>query len=133
MGATHVCTILKWPVNADGEAIPESDELYDAVSQRFVEKLLEAGSDDPMFDHLGEDCLRDWQENAVAEVDVILSMFRQPGLRPDCSVIIVGDGEYLVTGGMTWGDEPTDAFGPMLHLAMLDVTAESFAISGPTH
>jgi hypothetical protein len=34
----------------------------------------------------------------------------------------IGDTDWLITGGMSWGDDPTDAYEPLSVVAMLELT-----------
>lgn len=40
----------------------------------------------------------------------------------DTAIVRFGNDRFLVTGGMTWGDDPTDAYRDVLIVSVLDLT-----------
>jgi hypothetical protein len=64
-----------------------------------------------------EDDKTDYLAELLTDLDVVYSDDRR-----DTSVMRLGDVTYVMTGGMSWGDIPTDAFDPINRIAELCIT-----------
>jgi len=106
MGACFMASWISWPKEKS------FDDWY-AAAHEAIEKVewdtlkepewLENTVDPDMLPHLQDsvDALRQFLKEHLDEID------------PDSSEVgsgCMGDREFIVTGGMSWSDDPTEAF-----------------------
>lgn len=114
MGADMLIAIAAAPVRADGTPVVDVDILaLHAVTA--LRSAMTAGPMDP--EAYGE--LVDTDEPTVAEIEAALDgWIRDGGLfGRDVTTITVEGRMFVASGGLSWGDAPTDAFG---YLCLLD-------------
>ena len=129
MGADFTFTICKIPINTKAEMILSGENLKRAVKQRFTKFSVE----DDLFLRTLEDCgvcLTEEEENneeLVAQKADEVADFLTSGWESRDTATMQLDGKYyFITGGMSWGDEPTDNFGTINLIDALGITEVPF-------
>jgi len=126
MGADFVFSICEWPHDADGKGIEASAELVEKVKERFTVEFNKRNHD-----------LGDWgiyaESDDPEEMALILQGFHEQieglfggGWLRDVSNLRLHNRDYIITGGMSWGDEPTDSYHLIDILQSWSVTSEPF-------
>ena len=124
MGADLLISICEWPVDTEGNCIPASKELGDLVAARFIEESIKRSEyefEDYGF-YLDEEGWAELPDELVAEIK---ALFSSAWHRETCTVTLKGT-EYLVTGGMSYGDDPTDYYRIISILNDWNVTSRAF-------
>lgn len=125
---------------------------YAEVPKPFTEgtigelRLL-AGSPPPeIFEAVVEGCGLEMEDDAAqlredvtdrlkAAVDtVFVEFYHQEGMHREMTILEIRDREYILTGGMSWGDTPTDVYDDVWMAGMLSIflqkAIEEFDASG---
>jgi len=129
MGADFTYAVCKIPVDTNNTMILSGDNLKRAVKQRFL-KLADEGD---LFLRTLEDCgvLYSEDEENVQEIvaqkaDEIADFLANYGVLRDVSDLHLEGKHYFITGGMSWGDEPTDSYPTINLIDALGITEEPF-------
>lgn len=114
MGADMVIAVAAAPVRADGMPVVDVGVLARRASTA-IQSAAAAGQVDPE----GYWDLIDTDEPTVAEIAAALDgWIRDGGLfGRDVTTITVEGRVFVASGGLSWGDAPTDAFS---YLCLLD-------------
>ena len=118
MGADFTFAICKIPINTEAKMILSGDNLKRAVTERF----LKISREDDLFLTTLEDCGVLYSEDVgdvnsiVADKATEVADFLTSGWESRDTATMQLDGNYYyITGGMSWGDEPTDSY-PVINL-----------------
>ena len=129
MGADFTFTICKIPINTKAEMILSGENLKRAVKQRFTKFATE---DDLFFITL-ENCgvLYSEDEENVEEIvaqkaDEVADFLTSGWESRDTATMQLDGKYYFITGGMSWGDEPTDNFGIINLIDAMGITETPF-------
>ena len=129
MGADFTFAICKIPINTEAKMILSGENLKRAVKQRFTKFSVE----DDLFLRTLEDCgvcLTEEEENneeLVAQKADEVADFLEGGWQIRDTATMHIDGKYyFITGGMSWGDEPTDSYGTINLIDALGITEVPF-------
>ena len=104
MGADMLLAIAASPRMTSGG----SDASVDVLCTRVKERAAAAASEGDLETELYQD-----RSGRVADLaaDALTSWLRSGGLESrDVAHVRIGGREYIATGGLSWGDAPTDAF-----------------------
>lgn len=108
MGADLILTACELPIPLDADLLRSRvAELDDERLAYVYDMVLGERVDDERED--------DWQ-NAVREL-ILQGIECAVGSLRDCTIIEVHGIRILITGGMTWGDTPTDSYDAVSALA----------------
>jgi hypothetical protein len=124
MGADFTYAICKIPVDTNNTMILSGDNLKRAVKQRF----LKLADEDDLFTRTLEDCgvYADDAERVNSLADEIADFLVNHGVLRDVLDLHLDGKHYFITGGMSWGDEPTDSFPTINLIDALGITEEPF-------
>lgn len=92
--------------------------------RRYKEEFLLSHLDDYFGQQFDETDSKTEYERAIEWVDECIDAtydYYKHGSRETC-VFKYRDIDFLITGGMSWGDDPTDAFQPMGVVQSLELT-----------
>lgn len=114
MGADMVIAVVAAPVSGDGTPVVDMEMLARRATITF-QSAASAGQVDPE----GYWDLVDTDEPTVAEIATALDAWIRGGglFGRDVTTITVEGRMFVASGGMSWGDAPTDAFS---YLCLLD-------------
>jgi hypothetical protein len=112
MGAEFIGTFIERPTRTKDEALAALATLNDSLIQHRYDEAFREEAPAPA---LARQALRDI---VIEFYDTIVN-----GERRDVDVWIVQDQPILVTGGMTWGDDPTEAYQIIETMRSLAVTS----------
>jgi hypothetical protein len=124
MGADFTYAICKIPVDTNNTMILSGDNLKRAVKQRFLKLSVE----EDLFTRTLEDCgvYADDAERVNSLADEIADFLANYGVLRDVSDLHLDGKHYFITGGMSWGDEPTDSYPTINLIDALGITEEPF-------
>lgn len=129
MGADFTFAICKIPINTEAKMILSGENLKRAVKQRFTKFSVE----DDLFLRTLEDCgvcLTEEEENneelVAQKADEVADFLESGWQGRDTATLSLEGGYYFITGGMSWGDEPTDSFGIINLIDALGITEVPF-------
>jgi len=118
MGADFTFAICKIPINTEAKMILSGEGLKRAVKQRFTKISVE----DDLFLRTLEDCgvcLTEEEENneelVAQKADEVADFLTSGWESRDTATMQLDGNYYYITGGMSWGDEPTDSY-PVINL-----------------
>lgn len=118
MGADLILAIIPWPADEQGQPWSRNDDLVTMLQGRLAsytdEQLMECprgGNDD---DTPGE--VRQWLN------DQIDHLFGDYLLPRDCADVTLAGKTWLITGGPSWGDDPTESYAFVSALEYLGLT-----------
>jgi len=132
MGAFFNFAITQLPTFNDGKTIYCITDHPDGVEE--LEKRAETLTRDRLLDMCsiiwGEDDAEDDRLDEMSEtikgaIDVLNSN------RRDVGTLLIDKRVYLLTGGMTWSDDPTEALTPIQILEMAGITEEPLDLISP--
>lgn len=120
MGADLVLAITAYPTLANGDAVKAGDELSARVRAALSDISDEALQDvaDGTGDEDDLEAFREMLENAIDE------FFGSPIPPRDVNLVCLGGQWWLITGGMSWGDDPTESFAAITALEYLGVSGQ---------
>jgi hypothetical protein len=123
MGADLIVAAARWPQYTDGEAVGTGDAGAWEVL-RFRARNLDRDGEAMarlMDEARGASTFAEMRAMLVKAVDLI----REGGR--DLTTLLLDGVKWLVTGGMTWGDDPTDAYQYVRLLDASGITDEPIA------
>ena len=106
-------------------ALPISEQTIGSIAG-LREKISEIDFEDAGHFHWAESCgvdcdegdyeeARDFLNDAVT--DLVIPLMSGKPLPRDVVTMTLGGSEYMFSGGMSWGDNPTESFDQILALA----------------
>jgi hypothetical protein len=113
MSSVFMCAVCAWPHSDEEDVLKLAEELAPrlVIEQGLGPVSLEDFIDeDFLIDTYGEE---KWYECVVDAVKDILKS-------RECDTVFVDNKCYMVTGGMSYGDDPTDVFTSVCVLDSLD-------------
>ena len=129
MGADFTFAICKIPIDTTAKMLMNGDNLKRAVTERF----LKISCEDDLFLTTLEDCGVLYSEDdedvksIVADKATEVADFLTSGWESRDTATMQLDGNYYyITGGMSWGDEPTDSYPVINLIDALGITNEPF-------
>ena len=130
MGADFVYAICKIPTNTEGEFVDFGEALDRAIVKRFrnvalnKDLLLETVEDCGIY--VTESQEEDY-ESLVSDLATNVAAFVSTAWQSrDISSIKIDGKYYWITGGMSWGDSPTDSYDIVNLIDSLGITKETF-------
>lgn len=135
MGADLILTAMRWPKRADtGEAASRGSALavemkrrWEAVTGEHRETILEDVG--VTYEGTPEELEAGWRELTAEVFELVDDVFGKDGYRRDVTDAVLDGTMWLFTGGMSSGDDPSDAFRPLQAMAMAGITEELVAIA----
>ena len=129
MGADFIYKICEWPRLENGETARPTTELQNILLERLKEALQD---DDVLTDLEIEGVIYLEEADNEAEQmrlyewakDFIVYVFGAENWPIDCGMLGLEGKEYLLTGGMSWGDDPTESFQYVAFLDAVGITKE---------
>jgi len=126
MGADFVFSVCEWPYDAEGKGITGSAELVEKVKERFTTEFNKRS-----------EALEDWgiyiEPEDTEHKALILGDFYKKiesqfggGWVRDVSDLNLAGRDYIITGGMSWGDDPNDSYAFIDILNDWGITREPF-------
>lgn len=131
MGADFTYAVCEWPFDATGYSLQNGTELAEKVCERFSEMFVERWERLEEFGVWVEQT-GDEKEDAEARQTVLNELLEQVrsvfggGWVRDVAPLNLSGKEYVITGGMSWGDDPTDSYQIISILCDWGVTREPF-------
>ena len=114
MGADFIASWIIWPLNRTfGEWKEEAEKRINTI-----ESIDDIDEPDALAQAFDLEDVEELEELMVRKPEKVKQWlgehlsFIDPNDR-ECGTGTVGDQQMLITGGATWGDEPTEAFGHM--------------------
>jgi len=124
MGADFTYAIIKVPSDANNVPLPFNDDTATKVIERFNKAWSNhAGNLEDYGIYLR---LNETNEDALAHYQEGIRRVFNGGYNREIGHLHLGGISYLITGGMSWGDDPTDSFNILFVLEELDVTTAPF-------
>lgn len=108
MGADFIFAITKVCTNPNQAKRAVGNLSYDILAE--ISEALWGDLPEP------EDleALQDVRDTLFSAIDLVVD----PDRRDQSFIHIAEPGEYVISGGMSWGDSPTESFDPMMALQM---------------
>ena len=131
MGADLIITCMEYPHDAEGKPLPASPELAKQILARVkaqidtFESVEDFHNNGYWPDNEDDDLWREVPENVTTFVN---DTFGEGYASRELASFPLKGVWYIFTGGMSWGDEPTDAMTPVNFLSCLGVTEEPFEL-----
>jgi len=129
MGADFTFAICNIPVDTNNTMILSGDNLKRAVTERF----LKISREDNLFLTTLEDCGvlyseddEDVESIIADKANEVADFLSNYGLLRDVADLHLEGKHYFITGGMSWGDEPTDSYDIINLIDALGITNEPF-------
>ena len=126
MGADFVFSWCDWPTDRDGVLLPDDKTTVALVQQRLARRAGEpqhlAALEEWGVYIEDDEALTEWLEGAYTQIK---NLFGGGWVR-EVSGICVGGKRGIITGGMSWGDDPTDYYSIIGIINDLNVTKERF-------
>ncbi len=118
MGADLIVEFLEMKLDFN-EAVKKAQGLLDADFEEIRTNLCEyypgfLGSDDETLS----------KDELMAKVRDALEVVYDYNHRRDCAQLVIDDKIYALTGGMSYGDDPTDAYNSFSIVAALALTTD---------
>lgn len=127
MGADFMVAVCRFPYTRNGKLLSESPQLASLLKKRAAELPIESLNECMAY----MDC--DFETTNTPEADCrdqladyIDLVFTDSGRR-DLSLIMLDGTQWLITGGMSWGDTPTEIYDAIICLDVSNVTEEPIA------
>lgn len=115
MGADMLLAIAASPRMTSGGSDASVDVLCTRVKGRAAAAASEGNLETELYPELFEDSSG---RAADLAADALTSWLRNGGLESrEVAHVRIGGREYIATGGLSWGDSPTDAFS---YVSLLD-------------
>jgi len=123
MGADFVYSICRIPYTGDGDVLFSGKTVANVIKQRFLkidrEEVLSNLEDCGIYCD-GEDF-----ESFVSEKAEEISDFLESGWNfRDTATLVLEGRHYYITGGMSWGDTPTESYDVIALIEALGITEE---------
>jgi hypothetical protein len=129
MGADFVFSFCDWPINSDGSELLGDETTVALVQQRLIEKLNAENLtwDSATLEEWGVyiDTAEEFAEWLKEINEQIADLFGGGWVR-EVSDIYIGGKRGIITGGMSWGDDPTDYYRTLAIINDLNITKERF-------
>jgi hypothetical protein len=110
MGAEFIGTFIKMPSVS-------KEDAFDALSKMSDKQLDELFIQVNGYEPDPED-----DPSRVFFKEVLALFYNETVVRRDVGEWLIDGQAYLVTGGMTWGDDPTDSYAVIEAVAALNIT-----------
>jgi len=120
MGADLCLAITAYPTLKNGDMAQAGDELAGRVKAQLA-SIPDEALQDAAYGTGHDDDLEDFREMIGAAIDEI---FGNPLPPRDVNIVCLGGQWWVVTGGMSWGDDPTESFAAVTALEYLGVTGD---------
>lgn len=119
MGADFTYAICRIPYDEAGEVFYSGNIVKNVMKQRFLKSFRE----EEQFWGTLEDCGYFYEEENIEEVAEEIADFFDKGwgLR-DTATLTLDEKHYFITGGLSWGDEPTDSYKIIALIDALGIT-----------
>jgi hypothetical protein len=109
MGADFLLTCVRTPSVDENELHTRIDKLCSNALRDVLESIAGCGPDEWEPGRLGSEAAETWQEGVRTYLKgAVTQVFFSP--RRDVTTLTLDCTEWTFTGGMSWGDSPTDAF-----------------------
>jgi len=141
VGADLVMASFEWPATAAGHPAQPGDELAAEMARRWDHLAAEGKAKvaDWSFGSTEADDLARTEELMAGSIAAFFGDERN-WPRDVCRLDhLFGNRSLFVTGGMSWGDDPTDSYAGVLGIALSGITSEPVALASmpgsdaPTH
>jgi len=142
MGADFLFATCEWPKVRNGELAVNSGPLVGAIMSRLAKVIAttESLADFGYYGNWDEET-DDWRNEAVESCREVVDDIFGVDLKWGRNDVATFDPEWnthdksrrmwVMTGGMSWGDVPTDAFDTLCILDALGIMNEPFEIDNP--
>jgi len=124
MGADFIYAIIKVPSDANNVPLPFNDDTATKVIKRFNKSWSDHA------DYLEDDCiylrLDETNEDALARYQEEIRRVFNGRYNRQIGHLHIGGISYFITGGISWGDDPTDSFNILSVLEAWEVTTAPF-------
>lgn len=135
MGADLILTATRWPKRSDtGEVAPAGEALVAEMKRRWAavtreprETILEDVG--VTYEGTPEELEEGWRQLTAEVFGLVEDVFGTDGSRRDVTDLVLDGTVWLVSGGMSWGDDPSEAFRPLRAMAMAGITEEPVEVA----
>jgi len=121
MGADFIYSICRIPYTGDGDVLFSGFTVASVIKQRFLkidrEEVLSNLEDCGIY-YDGEDF-----DSFVSEkANEVFNFFESGWNLSDTAILVLEGRHYYITGGMSWGDTPTDSYDIIAFINALEIT-----------
>jgi len=127
MGADMMTAMAPSPFTKDGNPVKLGQELFDEMLSRVISEVAEYDDPEELNWYADEnDENSDWRSDLVDSLKDTLSAICIHGGSREIDFVYPEGREYIVTGGLSWGDLPTECFNDITIIDILGVTKIPF-------
>ena len=127
MGADMMTAMAPYPFTKDGNPVKLGQELFDEMLSRVISEVAEYDDPEELNWYADEnDENSNWRSDLVDSLKDTLSAICIHGGSREIDFVYPEGRKYIVTGGLSWGDLPTECFNDITIIDILGVTKIPF-------
>ena len=127
MGADMMIAMAPSPFTKDGNPVKLGQELFDEMLSRVISEVAEYDDPERLNWYADEnDENSNWRSDLVDSLKDTLSAICIHGGSREIDFVYPEGRKYIVTGGLSWGDLPTECFNDITIIDILGVTKIPF-------
>jgi len=127
MGADFMVAVCRFPHMHNGKLLSESPQLASLLKERAAELPIESLNECMEYMYCDSKTTNTPEANCRNQLaDYIDLVFTDSSCRESALIMLDGT-QWLITGGMSWGDTPTEIYDAIICLDLSGITEEPIA------